>query len=105
MDLEKLRNDVRSYLRAVDPEQLRDSLRAYLRVLSDREGQKQLAKRIGISDSWLNKYLCGQFPNLRSRRLRRLAEFVDRELSRNTPTKAESTHKTEQHQTCATTIP
>lgn len=104
MDLEKLRKDVRSYLLAVDAEKLRDSLRAYLRELSNSEGQKQLAKRMGISDSWLNKYLCGQFPHLRAHRLRHLAEFVDRELARTKPTKAKPQTK-ERQQTCATTIP
>lgn len=98
--MENLRKDVRAYLQAVDIEKLRDGLRAFLRELSDREGQKRLAKRIGISHSWLNKFLCGQFPNLRAHRLRRLAQFVDRELEKNNRPKKADTSKVEREQLC-----
>jgi transcriptional regulator with XRE-family HTH domain len=63
----------------MDLEQLRDNVRAYLRERSREDmSQPELARKIGgVSASWLNKFLNGQFPDLSVRRLNRLAKWVE----------------------------
>lgn len=62
-------------LMPIDLEQLRDETRAYL--ASHPLTQTELADQIGISHSWLNKFLNGQYPNLGVPRLNMLVKWVD----------------------------
>jgi hypothetical protein len=59
----------------VDLEQLRDEVRAYL--ANHPDSQTDLADQIGISHSWLNKFINGQYPNLGVPRLNLLVKWVD----------------------------
>lgn len=64
-------------------EELREQIRAYLRNRNHEMNQDELAKAIGVSVSWLNKFLNGQFDDLRVGRLQRLADWVEQDrLSR-----------------------
>lgn len=54
-------------------EDLREDCRAYLRT---KRFQAKIAKEIGVSYSWLNKFVNGQFPNLAAGRLEKVAQWV-----------------------------
>lgn len=60
-----------------DLESLRDEIRAYLAGHPER--QTNLAKLTGISHSWLNKFINGQFQNLSVPRLNDLAKWVEKD--------------------------
>jgi len=60
---------------------VREEVRAYL--ASHLEPQDELAKELGVSPSWLNKFLCGHVKNLGVERLHRLHEWVKRDRKRS----------------------
>jgi hypothetical protein len=61
----------------MDLEKLRDEVRAYL--ASHPSPQHELASEIGVSHSWLNKFLCGKFENFGLKRLQQINAWVERD--------------------------
>jgi transcriptional regulator with XRE-family HTH domain len=61
--------------------QIRDEVRAYL--ASHPKTQPEIAKELGVSSSWLNKFLNGHAPNLGAERLHELHEWVKRDRKRS----------------------
>jgi transcriptional regulator with XRE-family HTH domain len=62
--------------------QIRDEVREYL--ASHTKTQDELAKELGVSASWLNKFLNGHAPNLGAERLHEMYEWVKRDRKRAT---------------------
>jgi transcriptional regulator with XRE-family HTH domain len=60
--------------------QTRDEIREYL--ANHPKTQGELAKELGVSASWLNKFCRGQFPNIGAERLHQLHEWVKRDRKR-----------------------
>jgi hypothetical protein len=58
-------------------EALRDEVREYL--ASHPIPQELLAEQMGISFSWLNKFINGQFPNLGVPRFNTLFQWVEKD--------------------------
>jgi predicted XRE-type DNA-binding protein len=61
----------------MDVEKLRDEVRAYL--ASHKTPQHVLAAKLGVSYSWLNKFVCGKFENFGLQRLHSLSAWVERD--------------------------
>lgn len=57
----------------MDVNELRDDCRAYLKA---KRFQRKVAQKLGVSYSWLNKFINGQFDDLRAKRLNAIAEWV-----------------------------
>jgi predicted XRE-type DNA-binding protein len=58
-------------------EKVRDEVRLYL--ASHPTPQVQLAEELGVSHSWLNKFVCGKFDNFGFKRLQSLYAWVERD--------------------------
>lgn len=58
-----------------DPEALREQVRAYLK--SHPLSQPELAKAVGVSPSWLSKFVNGHLNNPTVTRLSSLARWVE----------------------------
>ncbi len=61
----------------MDLEKLRDEVRVYL--ASHPTPQHVLAGKLGVSHSWLNKFVCGKFENFGLQRLQSLSDWVERD--------------------------
>jgi transcriptional regulator with XRE-family HTH domain len=58
--------------------QVRDEVRAYM-ATHPTKSQEEMAEEVGVSASWLNKFLCGQFNNLGLERLHVMYEWMKRD--------------------------
>jgi transcriptional regulator with XRE-family HTH domain len=75
-------------------EALRDDVRAYLR---GKRFQAEIAQQMGVSYSWLNKFINGQFPNLSAGRLEKLAKWVSADRATQEAAAGRMTSASEQH--------